>query len=135
MILYLVTGVPGLVVLIVKAMSRLGWLEPAVRSVFGGYADGVLENLDGMDILATFVLAPVIPALLIAALLIVFRYRQSWELVAPAAILLLAGLTFFATVWMKRYDDSVFVVTITVLCALYGLSASIVGLRWLIRRT
>ncbi len=132
-VMYLITGLGGLIFMVGEEAARLGWLEKAVNFIFGNAAKSILENIYGIKILLPFLLVPAFPLILFLAVFIVFRYWRWWQLAGPSAVLLLLISIFFGGGMLMGYQDEVLGTTLLILSGLYFLSASFVGLRWLIK--
>lgn len=94
MLFYLVVGAGGLIFFLGSILSEFGWLEPAVRFVFGDKSDSVLEQLLGLGILFTFLLGFYLFGGWIPAIWIVIRFRKTWQIWAPSALFLVIEILF-----------------------------------------
>jgi hypothetical protein len=137
MVLYLATGLSGLVCLAGRALWRAGLLARMVHCAFVSGAGGVLENLGGLGILMAFWLVPAIPAILAVCLYIVVVHRGRPNVFAPALVLLVALAAALVLMYqagsgapLPRAAGAV----VWALFALYFVWATVVGLGWLVRR-
>jgi hypothetical protein len=99
--LYLISGAAGLFIWIGFTLDDLGWLEPAIEFLFGGYADRILSFLYMLSVMVTFIFAFGMMILWIPAIIYCIRFWYSWRVVLPAALLLVAivgfGFSFIVT--------------------------------------
>ena len=74
MLMYLISGAAGLVFWIGFTLDDLGWLQPAVEFLFGGFADHILVWLNILSIIFIIMIAMGSVVLLIQAI----RFWYSW---------------------------------------------------------
>ena len=127
MLFYLVVGACGLIFFIGTILNEIGWLEPAVRTVFGDKSDSVLETLSGLSILFTYLLGFFLFSGWLPAILIVFRFRRSWQIWAPSALFLVMEILLISFVNSDDFEQSRLEYVFGSLIALYFVVSLLAG--------
>ena len=124
MLMYLIIGAAGLVFWIGFTLDDLGWLQPAVEFLFGGFADHVLVWLNILSVILIIMIAGVSVVLLIHAI----RFWYSWRVVLPVASMLIA-IVGFAVTFNEDFEElGIYLVGGGL--GTFVISAFLIGLEW-----
>ena len=134
MIFYLTVGALGLLFLVGSILSQFGWLEAAIRAIFGEKSESVLASLYGLTIVFTFAFGFYLFVGWIPAIWIAFKYRKMWPIWGPSLFFLFVEALLIATLETNWAMESTYEWLIGIILGLYFLATLLTGIHMLSRR-